>query len=125
MVEDRITDGKRIAQLLASELTGLSAGPMDRLGVEDADPDAEPSADGTFAYGVVRDGDRVGEVYVHEMSARIDLSVADIADAETADAATDGLSVTTTDEGVSRIHVEYGAAVKRAVDLLVTALDEQ
>lgn len=125
MVEDRITDGKRTAQLLASELTGLSSGVMDRLGVEDADPDAEPSDDGTFAYGIVRDDERVGEVFVHETTARIDLSAEHGSVAELDDTDTEGLSVTTTDDGSLRVHVEYGAAVKRAVDLLVTTVEER
>jgi len=127
MVEDRITDGKRIAQLLASELTGLSTGPVDRLGVEDADPDAEPSDEGTFAYDIVWDGEPVGSVFVHEESASIDLSVRDgAADGSTdAGTTTDGLSLATTDDGHLRVHVAYAAAVKRAVDLLVDVLDEQ
>lgn len=127
MVEDRITDGKRIAQLLASELTGLSSGPMDRLGVFDADPDAEPSDEGTFAYGIVLDEEPVGEVFVHESTARIDLSVErdSVADATDRDSDADGLSVATTDGGGLRVHVEYGAAVKRAVDLIVTAVEER
>jgi predicted acetyltransferase len=41
MVENRITDGKRIAQLLASELTGLEQPPLDRIEVVDATPDVE------------------------------------------------------------------------------------
>ncbi|SFR93731.1 hypothetical protein SAMN05216559_1361 [Halomicrobium zhouii] len=127
MVEDRITDGKRIAQLLASELTGLSTGPVERLGVDDADPDAEPSPEGSFAYDIVLDDRRVGSVFVHEETARVDLSVGDgVADeSELAGTTTDGLSLSTTGEDHLRIHVEYGAAVKRAVDLLVDVLDEQ
>lgn len=127
MVEDRITDGKRIAQLLASELTGLSSGPVARLGVADADPDAEPSADGTFAYDIVRDDRRVGSVFVHEESARIDLSVGEDTATGSADGTTgtDGIAVTATDQGHLRVRIEYGAAVKRAVDLLVETLDDQ
>lgn len=139
MVEDRITDGKRIAQLLASELTGLSTGPADRLDVEDADPDAEPSAEGTYAYAISWDGNRVGEVFVHERVARIDLSDGDTAgggppaglavnigdnevDADVTEA--EGISLTMAD-GSPRITVEYAAAVKRAVDVLVELLEKR
>lgn len=52
MVEDRLTDGKRIAQLVASELTG-DGGGLARVVVADADPDVEPTVDGAFAYRVV------------------------------------------------------------------------
>ena len=124
MVEDRITDGKRIAQLLASELTGLSSGPIARLGVDDADPDAEPSEEGTFAYSIVRDDDPVGEVFVHETTARIDLSVGDASLLDMSDVDERGLTLGTTDDGSPRVHVEYGAAVKRAVDLILTAVEE-
>lgn len=122
MVEDRIEDGKRTAQLLASELTGLATGPLDRIDVADADPDAEPSDGGTFAYEIVLDGDPLGEVFVHEDSARVDLAVGDASPGDVTDAA--GLAVTDTDDGV-RIRIEHGAAVKRAVDVLVAVVEER
>lgn len=124
MVEDRITDGKRIAQLLASELTGLTTAPIDRVGVDDANPDAEPSADGTFAYAIELDGGQIGEVFVHETTARMEISLGADSGIDTEEVDTDGLTVTTTDGGV-RIHVEYGAATKRAVDVLATVIDGQ
>jgi hypothetical protein len=52
MVEDRLSDGTRIAQLVASELTG-DRGQLARVVVADADPDVEPTDDGAFAYRVV------------------------------------------------------------------------
>ncbi|MFB6095961.1 MAG: hypothetical protein ABEJ74_01060 [Haloferacaceae archaeon] len=54
MVEDRLSDGRRIAQLLASELDGLG-GDLERVAVVDADPDVEPTADGALAYAVAVD----------------------------------------------------------------------
>ena len=51
MVQDRLRDGTRIAQLLASELTG-NRGALETLVVVDADPDVEPTADGALAYRV-------------------------------------------------------------------------
>ena len=61
MVEDRLSDGKRIAQLLASELTGDQA-TLAHVVVADADPDVEPTADGAFAYRVIHvaDSDALG-----------------------------------------------------------------
>ena len=56
MVQDRLSDGKRIAQLLASELTGDQAA-LAHVVVADADPDVEPTADGAFAYRVVHVAD--------------------------------------------------------------------
>ena len=53
MVTDRLTDGVRIGQLLASEVAG-NHGRLRGLGVTDADPDVEPTPDGALAYRLVR-----------------------------------------------------------------------
>ena len=130
MVEDRVTDGKRIAELLASELTGLATGPLDRIAVVDADRDAEPSEAGSFAYGVSLDDERLGDVYVHAAYARVDLVGASAGTALNEPGADDGpgegdgVMVGTTDDGHPRLVVEYGAAVKRVVDALVDVANE-
>lgn len=61
MVEDRLRDGKRIAQLLASELTGDQVS-LANVVVADADPDVEATEAGAFAYRVVHvaDSDALG-----------------------------------------------------------------
>ncbi|GAB7091742.1 hypothetical protein JCM18237_20130 [Halorubrum luteum] len=56
MVDDRLSDGVRIAQLLASEVDGDRT-RLRRLRVTDADPDIDATADGALAYRVVRDRD--------------------------------------------------------------------
>ena len=56
MVTDRLTDGVRIAELLASEVTGNESG-LRGLTVADADRDVEPAADGALAYRIVRERD--------------------------------------------------------------------
>jgi hypothetical protein len=130
MVEDRVTDGERVAQLLASELSGRSDGPLDRFAVVDADPDAEPAPDGTLAFRVAVDGDRVGKVRIYPDGAEI--RVEDASDgSENGSLDTgrlveatrgDGLRAETTDDGVV-VRIGYGAAVKRAVDALVAGVD--
>lgn len=102
MVEDRITDATRVAQLLASELTGLETGPLESVDVTDADPDAEPSPEGTVAYRVTADGESVGTVLLYPERVVVDLTGEGSA----------GVAGTPDDELV----VESGAAVKRAVD---------
>lgn len=104
MVNDRVTDATRVAQLLASELTGLEVGPLETVDVTDADPDAEPSPEGTVAYRVTADGESVGTVLLYPDRAVVDLGVEGSA----------GVEGTTDDELV----VESGAAVKRAVDVV-------
>lgn len=61
MTERRERDPKRIAQLLASEVTGRSAGPLGRVTVVDAEPEATPSADGALAYRLALEAADDGE----------------------------------------------------------------
>ncbi|MFT4882477.1 MAG: hypothetical protein ACI9HI_002503 [Salinirussus sp.] len=91
MVEDRVTDGKRVAQLLASELTGLETGPLGAVDVTDADPAAEPSPAGTVAYRVTAAGAPVGTVVMYPERVVVSL-------------------------GADELVVESGAAVKQTVD---------
>lgn len=91
MVEDRVTDGKRVAQLLASELTGLETGPLGAVDVTDADPTAEPSPAGTAAYRVTAAGAPVGTVVMYPERVVVDL-------------------------GDDELVVDSGAAVKQVVD---------
>lgn len=53
MVDERLDDGVRIAQLLASELSSDAVRPP--FAVVDADPDVTPTPDGATAYRVVLD----------------------------------------------------------------------
>jgi hypothetical protein len=139
MVEDRLTDGRRIAELLASEVEG----DEDRLpgvSITDADRDVEPTVDGALAYAVVRgDGERVddrdrasdppdasrhrlAEVYVHPDRARVELLAGQAAGARVAER--EGLPVRPKAVSPPRtlVFVEDGAAVKRAVPALSAAL---
>ncbi len=45
MVEERITDGRRIAELLSSEVDGREDGELAEYAVTNADRDVEPTAD--------------------------------------------------------------------------------
>src|SRR6056297_1547145 len=119
MVEDRITDGKRIAQLLASELSGLATPPLDRVTVVDATPAVEPAPEGAAAYGLAVDGERIGTVTVFPDAAVLAVRGTLPSDTD----AGGGVSVERGDEEV-RIRIAYGAAVKRAVDLVVEIVGE-
>ncbi|KOX91915.1 hypothetical protein [Haloarcula rubripromontorii] len=112
MVKDRITDGRRIGQLLASELTGLQRGPLADVSVVDADRDVEPTPDGAFAYRVTTDDTEVAVVEVTPETARLVLNAEPAIVPERADVTTDGRTVV----------VHSGAAVKSAVDVLEQTL---
>ncbi len=110
MVEKAITDGPRIAELLASELEGLAVGPLSTVTPVGAEPDATPSQSGTYAYAIEFGGDRIGEVRIRPASAVLAVD-GDRIEFEPADSG--GISV-----AEDTIVIERGAAVKRAVDLL-------
>jgi len=115
MVEERITDGKRIAQLLASELTGLERGPLGSVSVANADPDVEPTADGALAYRIDAGGETVGTVVVTPETARLEVRRA-------TGVAVDRDDVTVTENGQAVV-AHSGAAVKTLVDVVADALD--
>jgi hypothetical protein len=121
MVEDRITDGKRIGQLLASELTGLERDPLGAVSVVDADPDVEPgeteagSDPGAFAYRIEADGESIGTVVVTESTARLRLARPTASRPERDDV--------TVENGGETVVAHSGAAVKRLVDVVAEAVE--
>ena len=137
MVEDRLTDGVRIGQLLASEIAG-DRGRLDGIAVTDGDPDVEPTADGALAYRLVRvdeadradgdapghddrdvdapsrdDRDVVAEVYVHPDRTRVEFVRAPDAAADAAGEAGLRVRPKATRPPRTLLFVEDGAAVKR------------
>lgn len=118
MTRDVLRDGRRIAELLASEVEGHEDPPLDRLAVGDADRDAEASPHGTFAYEVTRDGDPVGEVYLHEDRIRLELWTR----LDAARAAAEEAGLRTRPKAVDPprlvVFVENGAEVKRTLPVL-------
>jgi hypothetical protein len=121
MVDERLTDGTRIAELLASEVTG-HGDALEALTVAEADPDAKPSVDGTFAYAVESEGERVAEVYVHPDRVRVEFRVGHEAAAAAAEERRLRVRPTATDPPRTLVYVEDGAAVKRMVPVLEAAL---
>ena len=139
MVTDRLTDGVRIAELLASEVTGNESG-LRGLTVADADRDVEPAADGALAYRIVRErdgaadgdgsaeadatadghgpGEPVAAVYVQPDRARIEAIAAPDAAAEAAAAADLRVRPKAVHPPRTLVFVEDGAGVKRALTAL-------
>ncbi|WP_123620398.1 hypothetical protein [Halorubrum sp. CSM-61] len=133
MVDERLTDGVRIGQLLASEVSG-DGGRLRDLALADADPDVEPTPDGALAYRVIHGGETlVAEAYVQPDRLRIEF-VAGAAEnddgtdlpAVAADAADDaGLRVRPKEVRPPRtlVFVEDGAQVKRALPAFEAVVD--
>jgi hypothetical protein len=124
MVEDRTTDGKRIAQLLSSEVSSREDSGLDALDVVNADPDVEPSADGELAYEIsfVDSEDVLAEVYVHDDRARIEFREQVDAAAEAAEAVELRVRPKAVEPPRTIVFVEDGAEVKRATDVFVAIL---
>ena len=119
MVEKRLTDGRRIAQLLASEVTG-HADDLAGLSVTDADPDVEPTPDGVFAYGIDRDGDRVASVFVQPDRLRVEFEHAVDSTADAAREAGLRVRLKAVEPPRTLVFVEDGAQVKWLLSALRT-----
>jgi hypothetical protein len=131
MVEERLDDGVRTAQLLASELSSDAVRPP--FAVVDADPDVEPSPDGARAYRVVlaRDGDQtpVATVAVHPDRAHAAFRAVDAAPdlpavaAEAADEAGLRSRPKAVTPPQTLVFIPDGAAVKRVLPVFGAAAD--
>ena len=119
MVEDRITDGRRIAELLASELDGREDGVLESIRVTDADRDVEPTADGERAYDVTFCDERVARVFVQPDRARLEFEVGQDVAAKTGEQLELRVRPKATQPPRTLVFVESGAAVKRATDVVV------
>ncbi|WP_049925796.1 hypothetical protein [Halopiger goleimassiliensis] len=142
MVEERITDGTRIAQLLSSELDGREDGGLEHVAVTNADRDVEPTADGARAYDVElergddgtesdTDSERFARVFVHEDRARLEFEDGQDVAAEAATDAELRVRPKAVEPPRTLVFVESGAAVKRATDVVqdvvtrLTDVDEE
>jgi hypothetical protein len=122
VVEERITDGVRIGELLASELTG-GGGPLASVAVVDADPAVEPTVEGVRAFRVTADGEPVATAYAHPDRLRLAFRARP---ARAARVATEtGLRVrpTATDPPRTVVFVPDGASVKPARDVFEAVVD--
>ncbi|WP_135853145.1 hypothetical protein [Halorussus salinus] len=122
MVEDRTTDGKRIAQLLSSEVSSREDSGLDGLEVVNADADVEPSAEGELAYEIARGEEILADVYVHDDRARVEFRERADAAAETAEEVGLRVRPKATRPPRTLVFVEDGAEVKRATDVFVAVL---
>jgi hypothetical protein len=128
MVEERVEDGTRIAQLLASELDGREDGRFAALALAEADPEVEPTTDGAFAYAVdverEDDAERLADVYVHPDRVRLEFVAGVERAAERASEAGLRVRPKATEPPRTLAFVESGAAVKRAADVVEALADE-
>ncbi|SFR31035.1 MULTISPECIES: hypothetical protein [Halorubrum] len=131
MVADRLSDGVRIAQLLASEVTGNES-RLRGLTVADADRDVEPTPDGALAYRIAREtpegragatdeatpGEPIAEVYVQPDRARIEAIAGPDAAATAAREGDLRVRPKAVRPPRTLVFVEDGAQVKRVLPVL-------
>jgi hypothetical protein len=118
MVEHRITDGRRIAQLLASELTARTDGPLAGVALTDVDRDAEPTPDGTLAYRVALEGRVLCEAFLQPERVRLEFRAGVDRAAESAGGVGLRVRPKAVEPPRTLVFVESGAAVKRALDVV-------
>lgn len=118
MVEHRITDGRRIAQLLASELTARTDGPLAGVALTDVDRDAEPTPDGTLAYRVALEGRVLCEAFLQPERVRLEFRAGVDRAAESAGEVGLRVRPKAVEPPRTLVFVESGAAVKRALDVV-------
>lgn len=121
MVEDELTDGVRIAQLVASEITGHEDAPFDALSVQDAALDVEPTVEGARAYDVAHDGTVLATMFVHPDRAHLEFGTG----LEAARVAAEDRGLRTRPKAVDPprllVFVENGAEAKRVLGVLAAA----
>lgn len=121
MVDDALDDGVRIAELVASEITGHTDAPYADLAVADADPDVQPTADGARAYDVTDADGVLATVFVHQERAHVEFRRG--LDAARTAADDCGLRVrpAATEPPRLLVFVENGAEAKRVPGVLAAA----
>ena len=142
MVDERLDDGVRIAQLLSSELDGRTDGGLARLTVANPDRTVEGTVAGERAYDVYRDvptedsrteppreraaaGSLLAQVFVHEDRVRIEFREGVNAAAA---AATEASRLRVRPKAVepprTLVFVGDGVGVKRVVPVFEAALGD-
>jgi hypothetical protein len=129
MVEERLTDGVRIAQLLASEVEG-GVGVLDACRVTDADRDVDPTPDGALAYRIRTDrqhsgSDLLAEVFVQSDRVRVEFVTSPDRAAEAADAEELRARPKAVEPPRTLVFLPDGASVKRLLPVFDAVLDKE
>lgn len=123
MVGEELQDGIRIAQLVASEITGHEDAPYDALSVTNADLDVEPTEAGAEAYHVTHGDEYVATMFVHPDRAHMELRTG----LEDARFVAEERGLRTRPKAVEPprllVFVENGAEAKRVLGVLAAAVE--
>ncbi|GAB3322693.1 hypothetical protein [Haloplanus salinarum] len=121
MVDSTLADGVRIAQLLASDLVGHE-GRLATVSVTDADPEVDPTTDGSRAYVVRAGDDPLATAFVHPERVRLNFRLAHESVVEAADEAGLRVRPKAVEPPRTVVFVEDGAEVKRVLSVFERAV---
>lgn len=122
MVEETVGSGRRVAELLSSELSGRSDSVFGAVSVTNPDLDVTGSPQGERAYDIEYGHAVLGSVYVHEERARLVLEQG--VDAARSAATEPGLRVRGRGgpSPAVLVFLEDGAAVKQVLPVVRAAI---
>jgi hypothetical protein len=122
MVEDRIRSGRRLAELLSSELHGRESGPLGRLTVTNADPEVEPNEAGAYAYAITLGNERIATVKIHPDRLHLAIERGLDTAVEAGTEACLRVRPKVVEPPQTLVFIEDGAEVKRATDVLAAVV---
>lgn len=125
VVEDRVTDGRRVAELLSSEVTGREDQPFDRLAVTEAEPDVEPTTDGARAFDISHESRRLGRVFIQPDRARLELTGNPVAARDSLEETDLSWRAAGGEPPRIIVFVPDGVAVKRVLPVLGATAEDQ
>lgn len=121
MVDDRVTDGKRLGELLASEIDSRTDSGLERSAVRNSIEEASPSPTGTEAFEIWMDEEPIGSVVLYPDRLDIEFGLTDEAIMERAESVGLGVRDGADHRGVV-VRVEDGVAVKAMVEVFLEVL---
>ncbi|MFB6254827.1 MAG: hypothetical protein ABEI06_09460 [Halobacteriaceae archaeon] len=120
-MENTIDDGKRIAELLSSEVTGHETELLDEMTIVNVNEDVSPSVEGDRAYDINYRSSQMASIFIHEDRAHIELREG----LESAKEAAHNQDLRIRPVGTSPPHLtiflENGADVKQVIPILKAA----
>ena len=122
MVEDQITDGRRIAELLSSEVDGRTDDELEYCSVRNPNPDVEPTVGGARAYDITittTDGDeQLTTAFVHSDRVHLEFDDGHERAIETAERLGLRVRPKASKPPKTVVFVESGGQVKRATTVV-------
>lgn len=126
MTDERVTGGRRIAELLASEVTARTDGPLSHLDLVDVHSEVEESETGAFAYAITLNDDdettRLAEVFVYPDRVRLEF----YAGVDSVSAVGEKANLRVRPKAVEPprvlVFIEDGGEIKRALDVISAAI---